>query len=67
MIEEDIPIPTPNENKYHNSVGVFEGGGYVEKGIYRPFYDCTMQSVKYDTFCPVCKKAIEYTIYYFYE
>ncbi|MCZ7616253.1 MAG: M64 family metallopeptidase [Ignavibacteriaceae bacterium] len=27
-----------------------EGGGYMEKGIYRPMEDCTMRSIKVDGF-----------------
>jgi hypothetical protein len=59
MITEDTPVPTPAEEKYKNTVGVYEGGGYVARGVYRPFIDCTMKSVKYDAFCPVCKRAIQ--------
>jgi len=62
LIEEETPVPTPNEKKYRTTTGVFEGGGYVEKGIYRPYYDCTMKSVQYNAFCPVCRRAIEETI-----
>ncbi len=67
MVEKSVPVPTPPSAKYHNTVGVFEGAGYSEKGIYRPFYDCTMKSVKYDAFCPVCRKAIESTIDFYSE
>jgi hypothetical protein len=52
-------VPTPNRSEYYSKVGVFEGGGYVAKGVYRPAYDCTMKSVKFDNFCPVCKVAIQ--------
>ena len=38
-------------------IGVYEGGGYLEKGIYRPWPKCMMNQL-YD-FCPVCSKAIE--------
>ena len=58
LVNPDMPIPTPNEKKYYDKVGAFEGGGYVEKGIYRPMFDCTMKSRKRDGFCPVCKNAI---------
>ena len=36
MVNDTIPIPTPNDPKYKNVVGAFEGGGYTSKGIYRP-------------------------------
>ncbi|MCX6150099.1 MAG: M64 family metallo-endopeptidase [Ignavibacteriales bacterium] len=58
MIETDTPIPTPNEEKYKDVVGLFEGGGYVAKGVFRPKFDCTMKSISINNFCPVCKKAI---------
>lgn len=67
MVDGDTPVPTPSTKTYKDKVGVFEGGGYLEKGIYRPFLDCTMKSVMYDAFCPVCKSAIEKTILHFSE
>lgn len=62
MLEEGIPIPTPAVQKYKNKVGVFEGGGYVAKGIYRPVQDCRMKSNIPKGFCPVCERAIKNTI-----
>ena len=57
LIPEGIPVPTPAENQYANTVGVFEGGGYVAKGVYRPMIDCLMHSND-ASFCPVCQRAI---------
>jgi hypothetical protein len=65
MMGENTSIPTPVTEQYKNTIGVFEGGGYVAKGVYRPFQDCTMKSVKYDNFCPVCKRAIQRMIDYY--
>jgi hypothetical protein len=59
MLDKDTPTPTPATDKYKELVGVFEGGGYESKGVYRPMQDCTMKSISYDNFCPVCKKAIQ--------
>jgi hypothetical protein len=59
MVDPKTPVPTPNTEEYKGIVGVFEGGGYVTKGVYRPSYDCTMKSISEDNFCPVCTKAIE--------
>ncbi len=67
LVEEGTPIPTPDMEKYENKVGAFEGGGYVEKGIYRPAHDCTMKSIKIDNFCPVCKRAIQQMINFYSE
>lgn len=58
LVDKDVPVPTPNDKKYYEKVGAFEGGGYVEKGIYRPKFDCTMKSRSRDNFCPVCKNAL---------
>ena len=37
--------------------GLFEGGGYVPKGIWRPADHCMMRD--YHPFCPVCSRCIE--------
>lgn len=58
MMESGTPIPTPQTAEFKNKTGVFEGGGYVAKGVYRPFMDCTMKSRLRDGFCPVCRKAL---------
>ncbi|MGW8314051.1 MAG: M64 family metallopeptidase [Bacteroidales bacterium] len=57
IISEGTPIPTPPEDPYLDKVGVFEGGGYVAKGVYRPMVDCLMHSND-ASFCPVCQRAI---------
>jgi hypothetical protein len=67
LVEDGIPIPTPNTDGFKEKVGAFEGGGYVEKGIYRPMYDCSMRSIKIDGFCPVCKRAIQQMINFYAE
>ncbi len=59
MLHRKTPVPTPDdEEKYGDKIGVFEGAGYMAKGVYRPFYDCSMKSVGFNNFCPVCKRAI---------
>lgn len=57
MVDNTTPIPTPSTDTYKNKVGAFEGGGYVEKGIYRPTQNCIMKELDYP-FCPVCNDAI---------
>ena len=57
LIKSGTPVPTPRSSKYNNSVGVFEGGGYVAKGVYSPVDDCRMKRVE-SAFCPVCSEAI---------
>lgn len=56
------PVPTPPVAGYADRVGVFEGGGYTAKGLFRPALDCRMKSNATPHFCPVCRRAIERTI-----
>jgi hypothetical protein len=65
MIAKDTPVPTPTEEKYDNVTGLFEGGGYSAKGIFRPELDCRMKSNGPKGFCSVCRKAIRETIEYY--
>lgn len=58
LIEKQTPIPTPDTEEYKNKTGVFEGGGYVNKGVYRPSSTCLMKEFSTDKFCPVCTHAI---------
>jgi len=67
MLDEDTPIPTPAEKEFKETLGVFEGGGYVAKGVYRPMQDCSMKSISVDNFCPVCKHAIKQVIDFYSE
>jgi len=61
MIDRGVPVPTPAEEQYGEVVGVYEGGGYVARGVFRPMIDCRMHSNDAE-FCPVCSKAIEQMI-----
>ncbi len=65
MLDKDTPVPTPRAKEYKNTVGVFEGGGYVAKGVYSPFQDCRMKSNKAKGFCPVCQRAISRMIEFY--
>ncbi len=58
MIDAKTAIPTPRAAENKDIVGVFEGGGYVSKGVYSPMMDCRMKSNEAKGFCPVCSKAI---------
>lgn len=59
MLKDETPIPTEPSIENQNTIGVYEGGGYIAKGIYRPYIDCRMRSNISPGFCPVCSKAIE--------
>jgi hypothetical protein len=56
MLPAGTPVPTPPEAPYAGRPGVFEGGGYLARGIYRPMEHCMMRDLK--AFCPVCSRAI---------
>ena len=59
MIPANTPVPTPVENGSGMKLGVYEGGGYVAKGVYRPTPDCLMRTFRGNEFCPVCTAAIQ--------
>lgn len=64
MVEEGVEVPTtvtPERTKNY-TVGVYEGGGYRSKGIYRPTDVCRMRNNTAERFCPVCERAIERVI-----
>lgn len=48
-------------------VGVFEGGGYKKKGVYRPVETCRMRDNYHPTFCPVCEAALTKLINFYTE
>lgn len=56
LLPKETPIPTPLDDKHKDQIGVFEGGGYLSKGIYRPVDHCMMRD--YAPFCPACSRAI---------
>ena len=37
---------------------LFEGGGYLSKGVWRPSEDCRMRTNEHPDFCPVCQQAL---------
>ncbi|MCX6333256.1 MAG: M64 family metallo-endopeptidase [Bacteroidia bacterium] len=59
MIAKETPVPTPAEDKYKTVTGLFEGGGYSAKGIYRPEMDCRMKSNSPKGYCTVCREAVK--------
>jgi hypothetical protein len=52
-------METLSTSRYAGKVGVFEGAGYVSKGLYRPAVNCRMFSLSLTDFDPVCSAAIE--------
>jgi hypothetical protein len=67
MLKPNVPVPTPMTLEFQNELGVFEGGGYVKHGVYRPWRNCTMKEIIYNHFCPVCTKVIREVIDYYAE
>lgn len=66
MLDKGTKIPTePTDKRKKNyTVGVYEGGGYITKGMYRPAVICRMRDNVATQFCPVCQRAIERIIRY---
>ena len=59
MLPTGTPIPTPADGRdLTTKVGVYEGGGYQSKGVYRPTQECRMKINEVEVFCPVCQRAI---------
>ena len=56
LLPEGTQIPTPLNDETKDKIGVFEGGGYLSEGVYRPMDHCMMRD--YAPFCPACSRAI---------
>ena len=72
MLPSGTAIPTPftplsyrellDKNlpkAYTQKIGVYEGGGYQSKGVYRPCQECRMKVLEVEDFCPVCTRALK--------
>lgn len=65
MLPRDVNIPTtPSGKNIYTELGVYEGGGYQSKGVYRPVQECRMKVNAAPGFCPVCERAIKRMIEY---
>lgn len=67
LLDKDTPIPTPKEEKNKNKLGVYEGGGYAKKGVYRPTMDSMMNTFRATEFNEVCKRALDQMIKFYTE
>lgn len=67
MLSENTPVPTPAEVSENYPTGVYEGGGYSAKGIFRPAENCRMRTNEYPAFCPVCQRALRGIIEFYTE
>lgn len=59
LVNTSTPIPTPDTDKYKNTIGVFEGAGYVPKGVYRSTENSIMRAFSSNEFNEVSKRAIQ--------
>ncbi len=61
LIEKGTKMPTPlskDPKVAKTKVGLFEGGGYSVKGVYRGVQDCRMRTNETPEFCAVCQQAL---------
>ena len=58
MLKKGTPIPTPIDEAERYPTGVYEGGAYSSKGVYRPADHCRMRDNDTPGFCPACQDAI---------
>ncbi len=70
MLPSHTKIPTPptkDPEKIYTEIGVYEGGGYSSKGVYRPAMECRMKINEAPAFCPVCQRALQRLIEFYTE
>ncbi len=65
LLAKGTPTPTSPKDKDKYPVGLYEGGGYSAKGIYRPAFDCRMRTNDHPGFCPVCQRALRRLIEFY--
>lgn len=66
MLPAGTAIPTaPDGKQLTTKVGVYEGGGYQEHGVYRPTQLCRMKVNEVHEFCPVCQRALRRLINFY--
>lgn len=67
LLSSDTEIPTIPDNGNMGKIGVYEGGGYMSKGVFRAFQNCRMNTNECAAFCPVCQRAISRLIQFYTE
>ena len=58
-------LPQKTRKRLNGKLGVYEGGGYLSKGVYRPVQECRMKINECEDFCPVCTRAIIRTVSFY--
>lgn len=67
MMDDKVKIPTNLEGKAELEIGVYEGAGYVAKGVYRSTPNSIMKAFDSNEFNEVSKAAIERIIKFYSE
>ncbi len=67
MLPKGTPIPTPPDAAHPDRIGVYEGGGYMSKGVFRAYQDCRMKTNECGAFCAVCQRALTRLIKFYTE
>ena len=67
LLPAGTPVPTDPKGRTVGDIGVYEGGGYMSKGVYRAYTDCRMKTNEAQAFCPVCRRAIERLVKFYTE
>ena len=68
MLPRGTKIPTSTKGLSEldmRHIGVYEGGGYMSKGVYRPFVNCRMRTNEVPEFCGVCQRALRRIIEFY--
>lgn len=65
MLPKGTKVPTQPNEKRADKIGVYEGGGYQSKGVYRAFQDCRMKTNEAKDFCAVCQRALSRLIQFY--
>ena len=64
LVKKGTPVPTTEKLQKKYPVGLYEGGAYLSKGIYRASFNCRMRANDCPDFCPACALALEKVITY---
>jgi len=59
LIKKGTPMPTPTKLQKKYPVGLYEGGAYLAKGMYRASYNCRMRTNDTPDFCPACRLGLD--------
>lgn len=70
--EPNITTQTDFDRKWkslmgRDGVGLYEGGGYQSKGVWRGSEDCRMRTNAAPDFCPVCTEAVRAMVRFYTE